>query len=292
MPVVSVIIPAYNSARYLAGAIGSALNQTMQDFEIIVVDDGSKDDTPIVVQPFLADPRIRYLRQENRGVSAARNVGAKLSQAKYLAFVDSDDALALNALGSVLTELDRSKSSWCLIDVWKSYGDHYEVQRTQVPSGNYLYEILQDDFIRRGIFFERTDFLEVGMYDETLSIREDWDINIRMFEKRKSFSYIPEPLYVYTHRPGSLTKSGRRGILSCTEKVLKKHHKRLADVGNKYISEIYARNMWDLARNYFYDVRDSRGALRCLAESLRYDLNISRLVHPLVHRVHAALGQR
>ena len=86
----SVIIPAYNQGRYLSAAIRSVLEQTLQDFEIIVVDDGSSDDTPAVAQAF-DEPRVRYIYQENRGLSAARNTGIRQAQGRYLSYLDSDD---------------------------------------------------------------------------------------------------------------------------------------------------------------------------------------------------------
>ncbi len=89
MPQVSVIIPTYNRARYIARAVESVLSQTYRDFEIIVVDDGSSDNTPQVLERY-AD-RIRYVFQENAGPGAARNLGIRVSTGEYLAFLDSDD---------------------------------------------------------------------------------------------------------------------------------------------------------------------------------------------------------
>jgi len=89
-PTVSVIIPTYNRAHLLDRAIRSVLDQTYQDFELIVVDDGSSDPTAEVIATF-ADPRIYYLRHEkNRGAAAARNTGIEASQGDYVAFLDSD----------------------------------------------------------------------------------------------------------------------------------------------------------------------------------------------------------
>jgi glycosyltransferase involved in cell wall biosynthesis len=89
-PTISVVIPLYNKGRYIARALNSVLSQTLQDFEIIVVDDGSTDDGATIVREF-GDPRIRLIRQENQGVSAARNRGINESHAELVAFLDSDD---------------------------------------------------------------------------------------------------------------------------------------------------------------------------------------------------------
>jgi glycosyltransferase involved in cell wall biosynthesis len=89
MPKVSVIIPTYNSASYIIEAVESVLNQTYKDFEVIVVDDGSTDNTHTLLEPYL--DRIMYRFQENRGESIARNEGIRIAQGEYITFLDSDD---------------------------------------------------------------------------------------------------------------------------------------------------------------------------------------------------------
>jgi glycosyltransferase involved in cell wall biosynthesis len=91
MTLISVILPTYNRASFLPGAIESVQRQTFQDFELIIIDDGSTDDTHSVVNPYLKDKRIRYLLQQNGGAAAARNHGLAERQGKYVAFIDSDD---------------------------------------------------------------------------------------------------------------------------------------------------------------------------------------------------------
>ena len=96
MPRVSVIIPTYNSARFVVQAVESVLAQTYSDFEVIVVDDGSTDNTPVALAGYRQ--KIRYLHQENRGPSAARNAGYRASQGDYVLFLDSDDLIPPDTL--------------------------------------------------------------------------------------------------------------------------------------------------------------------------------------------------
>jgi glycosyltransferase involved in cell wall biosynthesis len=90
-PTVSVVVSAYNYGRFLAAALQSVLAQSFQDFEVIVIDDGSDDNTPEVAASFLHDPRIRYHRTERQGVSKAKNTGIGLATAPLIAFLDADD---------------------------------------------------------------------------------------------------------------------------------------------------------------------------------------------------------
>ncbi|NLZ30356.1 MAG: glycosyltransferase family 2 protein, partial [Methanomicrobiales archaeon] len=101
MPEVSVVIPLYNKAPYIARALSSIIAQTRQDFEVIVIDDGSTDGGEEIVRGF-DDPRIRVIRQENRGVSAARNRGIEAARADFIAFLDADDEWMPTHLGALL----------------------------------------------------------------------------------------------------------------------------------------------------------------------------------------------
>ena len=101
---VSIIIPCYNSGAYLGACMDSVLAQTMEDFEAILIDDGSRDDTLAVAQDYAKrDARVRVLAQENRGVAAARNLGLEHARGEWITFVDSDDLLPTDALHTMLS---------------------------------------------------------------------------------------------------------------------------------------------------------------------------------------------
>jgi glycosyltransferase involved in cell wall biosynthesis len=124
MPKVSIIVPLYNGDRYIAQAIASILEQTYQDYEVAIVDDGSTDDSLAILEPYLQSNRdkIRYYRQENQGVAAARNQGLQFTKGSYVVFLDQDDRFFPNKLATQVEYLDRHleigmvHSGWQRID--------------------------------------------------------------------------------------------------------------------------------------------------------------------------------
>ena len=98
MPFFSIIIPTYNRAHIIGNAVEAVLSQTFSDFELIISDDGSSDNTEEIITPLLKDARIKYIKQINKGVCAARNFGAQHAKGKYLVFLDSDDTINNNWL--------------------------------------------------------------------------------------------------------------------------------------------------------------------------------------------------
>src|SRR5205085_2921984 len=135
------------------------------------------------------------------------------------------------------------------VDIIKKTAEREEARRTHFPAGDPLLGLLAQDFILVCPFYLRTEFLGIGGFDETLAVREDWDINLRMMLAKKPFVYIPKPLYTYTRTENSLMTGSPRRVVSCTERVLRKHHKALADSGNREMRRIYADNMWGVARD-------------------------------------------
>jgi len=210
-PRVSVVIPAYKRADVLPRAIDSALAQTMADLDVIVVDDGSPDDTESVVRAY-DDPRVRYVAHEtNRGVSAARNTGIDAARGAYVAFLDSDDEWLPRKLERQLTVLDAKGPDW--IGVYCDYATvggglgarlaallSERVFRAGAPreGGRELADALLSMRVFMGpgsTLLVAHDALDGLAFDEGLSIYEDWDLVLRLLARGK-LAHVAEPLAV------------------------------------------------------------------------------------------------
>src|SRR5262245_49101514 len=136
MPTVSVITPAYNAAAYLAGSVESVLRQTFPDLELLIVDDGSTDNTVAVARQLAArDPRLRVLTQENAGPGPARNTGFRHATGRYFAFVDSDDEWDLTFLAEQVVILEQRPDVDVLICNARNRGGERDGQPTRPVTG-------------------------------------------------------------------------------------------------------------------------------------------------------------
>ncbi len=124
---ISVIIPAYNVGLYIGKCLDSVVSQSYSNLEIIVVNDGATDDTPAIIETYLGDPRIRYIVQENGGVSAARNAGIEAASGQYLTFVDSDDYLEPDMYEKLYAAIQASQADMAVCDYNLVYDDHAEL---------------------------------------------------------------------------------------------------------------------------------------------------------------------
>ncbi len=198
MPKVSVVIPTYNRAHVLGEAMQSVLDQTFDGFELIVVDDGSTDNTKEVVASF-GDPRIKYIYQENRGASAAYNTGILASRGEYIAFLDSDDIWLPQKL-ELQVKLLNSRPDVALVcsdgyifDVrtnstlgryWHGVPFGYRVDPQRASRDPLREMLVWGCFISETFVMVRREvFNEVGGYDESLKDHVDWDMYVRVCQR-------------------------------------------------------------------------------------------------------------
>jgi len=183
-PLVSVIIPTYNKSQYLREAIKSVLNQTYKNIEVIVVDDGSTDNTKEIVESF-NDSRIIYIFQENKGPAIARSTGIKKAQGEYIAFLDSDDLWLKEKLKRQLDFMEKNS------EVGLMGTGCYEITDKGKIIGKKIFpiknKILQKDlikynpFIQSSVMAKKEVFDKVGLwYDEKFRESEDYELWLRI----------------------------------------------------------------------------------------------------------------
>ncbi len=228
MPKVSVIIPTYNRAHLVGRAIQSVLDQTYRDFELIIVDDCSTDNTYEVVTGF-HDERLRYIRHDkNRGASAARNTGIREARGRYVAFQDSDDEWLPEKLEKQIEVFDTASPEvgvvytgfWRIQDDKRIYIPSPEIK----PKGGDIHDILlQVNLIGTPVtVLKRECFEKVGMFDEELPKLVDWELWIRV-SKYYEFSFIDEPLAIAYRTPDSVSEQSNITQALALKSILKKH---------------------------------------------------------------------
>ncbi|MGK7951571.1 MAG: glycosyltransferase family 2 protein [Xenococcaceae cyanobacterium] len=224
---VSVIIPAYNTEKYIQKAIASVLAQTLKNLEIIVVDDCSTDDTINVVQSF-NDPRLRLLlNSQNLGAGGARNRALEAARGKWIAVLDSDDWYAPERLERLVQVAEQKNADLVVDDLHLIEDGANSPWGTMIgESGKKITSIIEisaADFVYSSI--EGTKDLKLGFskplfrrdfllkhnikYDPTIKVTQDFWIDMECFLHGASFFLVPEPYYFYVARPGSLVSSNK-----------------------------------------------------------------------------------
>lgn len=214
-PLVSVIIPTYNRSAYLRQAIASVLAQTYPDFEIVVVDDGSMDDTAAVVAEF-ADTRIRYERQANAGRSAARNRGLALARGEYIAFLDDDDLYLPDKLAVQVAFLDAHReiglaaggaaviaADGSPVGQWESGRDQRQLT---LPACLYACPLLTCGVLLRRQWLQALDH----WFDSNMDRAEDTDLWIRLLVAGCPMAWTPAVISAYRQHAASSQHDGER----------------------------------------------------------------------------------
>lgn len=199
---IAVIIPAYNAAKYIAETLQSVLNQTLAPTEVIVVDDGSNDETAEIAESYI--PRVKVFRIPNGRQSIARNYGVNRATSEWIAFVDADDLWVPNKLELQMNELARHpEADLCYTSMtWMMQeGNTAKLgkEHTFIPASEIRDSLLRDvSFLPSTVIIRRRTFLEVGGFDPLIIYgNEDHDLWLRLRKINKMFVACPEPLMLY-----------------------------------------------------------------------------------------------
>lgn len=223
---ISIIIPTYNSSQTVCASIDSVLESSIQKLEIIVVDDGSNDDTKTKISSYIKDQQIRYIFQNNKGLAGARNTGIKEAEGEFLVFLDADDVILPGKLevqkkyllDNTDVDIVYSHSQWFIEDDL----DNTRPVNFPVHRGEVTKELIYGNFMHvNSIMVRRSKVIEVELFDEELRELEDWDLWLRMVLSGSKVGFTPGIYSKVRIRTGSMTSDQQRMNLTMI-KVLQK----------------------------------------------------------------------
>jgi glycosyltransferase involved in cell wall biosynthesis len=215
MPLISVIIPAYNIAPYIGETLSSVFAQTFADYEVIVINDGSPDTVELERALSGFRDRIHYLKQENLGASAARNAGLQAARGEFIAFLDGDDLWLPNYLDEQIKFIREHDCDLVCADA-SMFGETAPAGKTYMewlmetapPIGRVSFRELisgQRCLITSGVIARRKLIVEAGLFDEALKTAQDYDLWLRLARSRARLMYQRAPLLHYRCHAGGLT---------------------------------------------------------------------------------------
>jgi len=220
-PLVTIIIPTYNYGAYISAAIESALTQSYRHIEILVVDDGSVDDTAEIVKRY-AD-RLSYLYKPNGGISSARNLGIREAAGEYIVFLDSDDTLSP---GYVETSLNHLAMEAPYVGYVYSQVRYFEASTGASRYPPFGLDALRRENVIPASCVIRSSVAKSYEYDERLHVLEDWDYYLTLAENRIFGALIDEPIFnyrIHVDNKSALNKSKLRMVLDVRREVVRKH---------------------------------------------------------------------
>jgi len=271
-PLVSVITPTYNRADFVLEAVNSVLSQTYDRFELLIVDDGSEDNTREILEPLLEDARIRYFYQENQGQSVARNLALSHAKGEFVCFLDSDNAWTPEKLASQLAVF-REKP-----DVDVIYGDIItidskgnELSRSNMRrySGNIAFQMLKDNCVSMNTAMARKKcFDEMGGLSGQRRVADDYELWLKL-SSRYQFHYVPEYLAYYRVMPDQISSDKTRRF-NVNQSIIEDFRKDFPEtLSEARFNEAFAFFYTRKAR-YLASEGNRREALTCIYRAMRY----------------------
>lgn len=219
MPKVSVIIPCYNHSNFLPDAVASVINQSFSDYEIIIINDGSTDNTEEVAEGLLKNypDKVRLINQENHGVSVARNVGITQALGIYYLPLDADDLLLPECLEKLITILEKNKN----LDFVYSWSARFGLESGIDRRGEFSRMVLlKNEGPHPTALIKKSEWKRVGGYKSIMfEGYEDWEFYISLFEIGSNGGMIPEVLFKYRKHGPSRADQANRLILRVMRKI-------------------------------------------------------------------------
>ncbi|PIR72625.1 MAG: hypothetical protein COU42_00605 [Candidatus Nealsonbacteria bacterium CG10_big_fil_rev_8_21_14_0_10_36_24] len=251
-PLVSIIIPTYNASAYIADAVDSAVKQTYLNKEIIVVDDGSTDDTKKILAPYIRDGFIKYIFQKNKGLSGARNTAIREANGEYIALLDADDFFLPEKVERQIRYLETHTEcdiSYC--DLYHFYEDNplklLKLQYNYYSGNDVLLHLIKGNFIAPlAVVLRKNVFDRFGYFDENLKRSEDLEFWIRVALNGGRICFLPEILgKLRMRKTGNLQDSkGQPAVKLTNLEILDHLNSEMNKIEKKKYKLNYYRGMY------------------------------------------------
>jgi teichuronic acid biosynthesis glycosyltransferase TuaG len=282
-------MPAYNAEKFISDTIRSVLSQTMSDLELVTVDDCSTDHTVDTVNS-IKDPRLRLIRRErNGGVAAALDDGIMEAKSDAIALIGADDLYAPAKLEEQLRLLQEKTvvyTGWFRLGV----DNQTQYRYVKMHEGSFATYLARGrhGILMASMMFSKRDAQDVGLFDQSLRVREDTDFALKMFESGSGFVGIPKPLYGYRFVPRSLTAIGGRQSYRALYDILMRHRKAIDmdDEGVRFnlascmmaSRKVRSATWWilrhpSMAKSFYRCYRDPGRMERTFEKSKQYEMN-------------------
>lgn len=267
-PKISIIIPTYNRAETIERAINSVLHQTYQNWELIIVDDASTDDTENVIRPYLNEKIKYYKNLNNKQKSYTRNFGVSKSLGCYLAFLDSDDEWLSDKLQRQILSLKEGVYDGCFTGANIIRGNRINTTKFPKLKESLLLDVLKNNislFVGSSLLVKKELFDDVGGFLENMTVNEDIDLVVRM-AVLGNFVVVEEAL-LNVYDDGTSRKASR--IVDAKEKLLIQNESIIDTLGTNDKKIIFSKQYISIARAYAVE-KDNKKAFEYLKKSLRY----------------------
>lgn len=246
LPLVSVGIPCYNYGRFLREAIDSVLASTFQDFEIIVVNDGSTDaETLAALASIRQTDRLRVVDQPNQGLAAARNKGAALARGKYVVSLDADDQIAATYLEKAVWVLEHHPQHAFCYSLVQMFDAETKLWKTQPFD---LEKLLRNNHVATAAVFRREAWIEAGGFRDGLHGQDDWNFWITLGARGWMGHFLPEPLFLYRRHAASMWSQLDMEARERTADAVRSLHGYITGLGDSRAAEEFGRSQDPVVR--------------------------------------------
>ncbi len=295
-PLVSVVIASYDMGRFIAQAIESVLAQTYPNLELLVIDDGYRDDTREVVQRYAADGRLHYHWQANAGQTVAKNVGIRAAKGQFIGFCYADDQWLPHKLARQVPVLEANPQVAVVYSKVQYLFDNPRARTdppaVACPSGKVTEDLFQYNFVPFGTALVRKSALDrTGAFDERYRMGIDWELWLRI-SLDYDFVFIDEPTYIYRIWEGQMSNNWHGRYEQCFRIMRDFESRHPGAVSSRCRNEAWAHSYVSRARIRSYQSRQHLAAFGDLLRALRFKPVDAVVLRTLARVMANAVGLR